>query len=44
MAIKRFDGIGKKARELEAQAKKLRRDKQTIEDLGDGTILFLLEH
>ena len=28
MAIKRFDDIDKKARELEAQAKKLRREKQ----------------
>lgn len=41
MAIKRFDDIDKKARELEAQAKKLRREKQAAKtkayaDSSDG--------
>lgn len=39
MAIKRFDDIDKKARELEAQAKKLRREKQAAKTKAYADVL-----
>ena len=45
MAIKRFDDIDKKARELEAQAKKLRREKQAAKTkaYADALVSFFPE-